>query len=371
METWSIVCVLLLSSCSAGDAHVGDEKLTQSAMPVWKQRDQVRAFYSGHSLSDGVPEAVAQIAGSLGRSLEFEFQSVGYSLLRERTRGPDPKSEAWSGYKTGKNKVGEGLDVAQELASPTHLVPGAHYDVLVVTERHDLPEVAVHGQTATYLSDFAQRAWAANPDTDVFFYQTWMPLDVADPLPWVHYERAVRPLWECVASRVNKSLAPTAGRRVRVLPGASALADLVGELWRGSVPGLQHLTPPDRVRLLFQDAVHLSPLGTYFMGLVHYAVLFGQSPHGALGQPGIEVETAAHLQGLASRHAVTYGRIADAAASRDMASCRAFAAGEACALFYSYAGGTNPLAKLKHKAEAWRCGRQYAGADDPQNPFHD
>ena len=39
------------------------------AEPVWTSRTELRAFYSGHSLSDGVPEVVEQIARARGQRL--------------------------------------------------------------------------------------------------------------------------------------------------------------------------------------------------------------------------------------------------------------------------------------------------------------
>src|SRR5688572_8555317 len=102
---------------------------------------RLRAFYSGHSLSDGVPEVVAGIARSLGRDFDFEFQSLPGSLIRARTAGDEPGAPEGSGYRLGKNRNGSGLDV--EAALRTRPIAGGNapepYDVLVVTERHDLP----------------------------------------------------------------------------------------------------------------------------------------------------------------------------------------------------------------------------------------
>ena len=54
---------------------MSEEAREAAGMSAWKPRDHVRAFYSGHSLSDGVPEVVEQIARSLGHRLDFEAQS--------------------------------------------------------------------------------------------------------------------------------------------------------------------------------------------------------------------------------------------------------------------------------------------------------
>jgi len=62
---------------------MSEEAREATGVSAWKPRDNIRAFYSGHSLSDGVPEVVEQVASSLGHRLDFETQSMGYSLLRQ------------------------------------------------------------------------------------------------------------------------------------------------------------------------------------------------------------------------------------------------------------------------------------------------
>ena len=131
------------------------------------------------------------------------------------------------------------MNVAEELRQPRRLGPGEKYDVLVVTERHDLPAIARKERTAFYLTDMAQHLLAGNPDAEVLLYHTWLHLDPDAPGPWIDYERAVLPMWECVASRANLDL-PARGNvpRVRVLPGGGALAELAAALWEGKVPGV-------------------------------------------------------------------------------------------------------------------------------------
>ena len=348
-----------------GEGNVQDESLAEDPTFAWTPRDEVRAFYSGHSLSDGVPDAVARIAAARGQTWEFEMQTAGYSLLRTRTKG-EVSSPTWDGYKTGRNREGSGLDVAQELASPSRISPGHKYDVLVVTERHDLPETAVTEGTATYLADFAKRARQANPRTEVFFYHTWLPLDASAPEPWVRYERRAQRLWECVASRANRDLGDPSNP-IRVLPGGTALADLVELFWQGKVPGIADADPGARVRRLFRDGVHPSSLGIYFMGLVHYAFLFGQAPSGT-AMTEVADETRLFLEQFAYRQAQSYAPVANAAARRDMDACRLFAANEMCAASYDLPDrGRRGLVFGPYRS--WRCRRAYLDVTAPGNPF--
>ena len=350
----------------AEGAPVGTEPID------WGKRDHVRAFYSGHSLSDGIPEAVEQIARSLGHRLEFEVQVLGYSLLRQRTKGEVPASPDWPGYRSGRNRSGAGMNVAEELRRPQRLANGEKYDVLVVTERHDLPAIAKKEQTAFYLADMAKHLLAGNPDGEVLLYHSWQNIDPDAPWPWIDYERAVSQMWECVASRANLDL-PRRGNapRIRVLPGGSALAELVADLWAGKVPGVAAAAPGTRVRLLFSDNVHMSDVGRYYLALVHYAVLFGRSHEGAVVPGAIAPETGRYLQALAWRYSASYGQRANASATRDMASCRKIMQDDVCPAFVALQKSTRiPLvATLKRRLDTYLCQREYTDARDPQNPF--
>lgn len=354
----------LVVGCGGATSGHEEPLLPQEAFQ-WTTRERVHAFYSGHSLSDGVPEAVARIAAGRGQTLEFEFQSAGYSLLRERTKGA-ASSPTWDGYRTGLNRRGSGLDVALELLKPSSLSPGSVYDAVVITERHDLPWTVATEGTATYLADFAQRAWSGNPAADVFLYHTWLAVDLADPLPWIRYELQALRLWECVASRANRDLNVTSGRRIRVLPGGAALAALTERLWVGQVPGVSIDDPSARVRLLFADDVHLSAIGKYYMGLVHYAVLFGQPPRDSQIH-GVSPETVAYLERFAHDITTAYARVADAASRRNSEACRTFAVEMCDASYRLPARGWRD--RLSGPYRMWSCRRLFADPDDPGNPF--
>jgi hypothetical protein len=337
---------------------------------AWAPRDHVRAFYSGHSLSEGVPEVVEQIARSLGHRLDFEVQVLGYSLLRQRTKGELPSASEWPGYRAGQNREGAGLNVAEELRQPRRLASGDKYDVLVVAERHDLPAIARNERTAFYLTDMAKHLLAGNPDAEVLLYHTWLQVDLDEPGRWIDYERAVLPMWECVASRANLDL-PARGDapRVRVLPGGSALAEAVAALWTGKVPGVAASDPGARVRLLFSDNVHMSDVGRYYIALVHYAILFGRNPEGAAIPTPLTPEASRYMQTLAWQYAVSYGQRANDSARRDMARCRTLMQEEVCPAYGALRQGKGVLATLKRQLETYSCRREYADAQDPENPF--
>jgi len=311
------------------------EPLVEDAAFAWPSRDHVRAFYSGHSLSDGVPEAVARIAAASQQRFDFRVQSVGYSLLKDRQPNADFAAIAW--------------------------------DAVVVTERHDLPWAAAQEGTATHLAELARRTWTQNPNADVFLYHSWLPLDRAAPQSWVAYERAAERLWECVASRANVDVARD-GARIRVLPGGRVLADLVEMLWDGRVPGLSAMSPVDRVGLFFDDNVHLSPAGKAYMGQLHYAFLFGQAPTESPVVAPLTRETVAFLGEFAHQQAVAYATVANAASQRGMEACRVFAL-EEMPRVTSELPAWSWRERLMRPYKTWSNSRVYRNAQSAQNPF--
>ena len=64
---------------------MGAEVLEAAGTTAWTPRDHVRAFYSGHSLNEGVPEIVEQIARSLGYRRDFESR---FEAIRSCANGP-------------------------------------------------------------------------------------------------------------------------------------------------------------------------------------------------------------------------------------------------------------------------------------------
>lgn len=363
---------VLITLTTDNGVSMSEKNREMAGTSAWAERDHVRAFYSGHSLSEGVPELVELIARSVGRRLDFEVQILGYSLLRERTKGEVPSASEWSGYRAGYNRVGAGLNVAEELRQPQRLTPGDKYDVLVVTERHDLPAIARKERTAFYLIEMAKHLMTGKADAEVLLYHTWLNLDPDAPWPWIQYERAVLPMWECIASRANLELAPREDvPRVRVLPGGGALAELTAALWDGKVPGVEASAPGARVRMLFSDNVHMSDVGRYFVALVHYAVLFGRSPEGTEIPTTLSPETGRYMQTLAWQYVASYGQRANAAVRQNMPTCRTLMAEEICPAYSAFRQSKEVpvLAFLKRQLDNYSCRHAYADPHDPQNPF--
>ena len=189
--------------------------------PGAMRRDRANLFISGHSLTDQpMPTFLAQIAGSLGTPMRWNRQYVVGSTLRERTRGMKADAQAWSGYRLGANREGEGMDVVAELRQP-RTISGERYDTLLITEQNGLLWSLLNHDSVRYLRHFHERFIDGNPQGQTYFYEPWNSLNSKDdPRRWIAFERAASPVWQCIATRVNISLAAE-GRRDRIasMPG--------------------------------------------------------------------------------------------------------------------------------------------------------
>ena len=234
------------------------------ALPLAAQTPPQRLFYSGHSLlNEPLPSDVARIAASLGTPLQhWERDTPPGSSMRERVA-----AGAW---------------------------PREAVDTLIVTEQHTLIGNLVWNDSTGQLRRLHERLLAANPRGRTWFYAPWLNLDdKTDPRRWVAYERAASPVWHCVVTRINASLAAEGrGDRIEFLPAAALLAALVERAAQGGVPDVN-------VAALVRDDVHLTALGSYFMSLAVVATLFERSPVGAAVPDGLDVNTARALQGAA------------------------------------------------------------------------
>jgi hypothetical protein len=291
-----LTCSWAVAATLSGSAEDGE-----MAQGVSSQ-NQARIFISGHSLTDNpLPDYLASVAESLGTQLLWNQQNIVGSSIRARTRGDGGESGSWSGYSQGKNRKGHNLNVISELNKPRTIGAGP-YDVLIITEQHTLLGALVWNDTVRYLRHYHDRMIQAHPRARTLLYHSWISLnDKSDPRRWIAYEKSAAPLWECIATRINRSLAAE-GRsdRIASLPAGSALAVLIERAVQGEgLPGISASNVAQVVDRLIADDVHLTALGSYYMALVSYASIFESSPIGAWKPPDVTYEQARSLQQVA------------------------------------------------------------------------
>lgn len=302
-----------------------------SAMP-----SPLRIFYSGHSLMDRpLPDHVEALAQAEGREVQWERQYRVGSLLRERTRGLDASSASWSGWTLGDNRQGSGLDVAAALSGRIPALPP--FDVLVVTERHDILWAMQNESTAGYLRRLHDERVRGRPEGATWFYESWQSMSADRIADWARYETAAAIGWQCAAAEVNRSLqAEGRADRVQSLPAARALVRLVERATSPTGwPGVTAATPQATVERLFSDAVHLTDAGMYYMALVTWAFVNG-APATRVDLPVPKGMDPALAAGLRSAAADAHAALRDQTLSEASAeACQARLA-EVCPIVWPY-----------------------------------
>jgi hypothetical protein len=303
--SWVILVAAMVVGCSDADR---DSKRDEARAGVgeWSARlSQPRVaaniFYSGHSLMDQpLPDFVQKIAESLSTQIQWNRQYVVGSSILRRGRGTDSAAAGAPGYQRGSNRGGEGLDVVAELREPKTIA--GSYDVLVITEEHTLLETLLQSDTVRQLRHYHERFTAGNPNGQTFLYEPWYGIDdKSNPARWIEYERAASPIWQCVATRINVSLAAE-GRSDRLisLPAGAALADLIDRATRGeALPSITRASVRETVDSIVKDDVHLTPLGVYYISLVTYSSVYQRPATGAWHSDFVTEAQAASLQAIA------------------------------------------------------------------------
>ncbi len=184
-------------------------------------------------------------------------------------------------------------------------------DVLILTEAQPLANHVRWSQSPEMVARWAGAAWEANPQTEVWLYETWpslasgpgaqVPDDPGAQVPWRQRITDDWPVWLSLTDAANAAR-PEGAPPVRVVPAGQAMGRLADAIAAGQVPGLTS------VRDLFDDDIHLNGRGLYFVTLVHVAALTGQSPEGMppkltrrwLNRRAVvEADTAAAMQRIA------------------------------------------------------------------------
>lgn len=219
--------------------------------------DGLSAFFIGHSLvSPTLPMMLTDLLG----------QEVHYEIINGA-----PLQVTWQDSAKAEGEDGR----AWLAANPV--------DVLVMTERVPLAGTIEWHDSAKYAREWADLAAKTNPDVRPYIYETWHSLDSGtgvevpyDPdshLPWRQRLDRDLALWKSIADDANKGR-PAEYLPIRLIPAGQAMARLSDAIDAGTVPGIKS------IRELFRDDIHPTDVGFYFIALVHYAEMTGDSPVG-------------------------------------------------------------------------------------------
>lgn len=253
-------------------------RLILSSIPVLllvphTSAQDLHAFYVGHSLSDGVIEMV--------NSLAAHHPEVGFTFRYQSIPG-SPLFYNWDAKQRDDYPVNDPFYCG--FYEPSRGLPNGSFTTLVLTE--SVPRrMANIADTYQYADSFLVYAKAFNPATKVFLYEVWHCLESGTPTgcaydvdtaPWRQRLNDDLPMWHSVVDTLNAR--HPSPEPVCLIPGGQAMAALYDSIQAGNVPGIS------AIHQLFSDDIHLTDVGKYFVGCVHFATLYGTSPVGLPAQ---------------------------------------------------------------------------------------
>jgi hypothetical protein len=312
-------------------------------------------YWVGHSLmnarDDHVPQSqnLLEKVGVLAAARGLQYHSFDHTFWGS------PLSLLWRGRPHGWDReLPEMPARLRELREH-----GARYDAMVLTEVIPVRSAIDDEYSVYYASQFACTLLAQNPNARIYLYETWSHLQASDPerdygsparYDWAQTLRDERSDHELIADRVSAGQVIEPGLRGRLLrhirsaspcvlrepvflvPVGTALARLSDRLreeswdyrgrtlepadlffnpydeWPADWPR-EDLSEAEARRIMTDlprrdptrphDDIHPSDLGVYFSSLVHFAVLYRQSPEGLppLAE-GLSEQTAHLMQSL-------------------------------------------------------------------------
>ena len=285
--------LLLLSACGltrcAPEPLGAAEVAALYATPAPPPEGPLRVFHIGHSLvGRDMPAMLQQLAqagveaGTLDGGIDggaadepnvarpgYESQ-LGWGAPMRSHWDPD---EPINGFET-ENDHPRYRDAREAVTS-------GGYDALVLTEMVEIRDAIEYHDSWRYLMEWARAAWAANPETRVFFYESWHGLK--DEEGWLtRLDRDLELYWE--REILDRALAhDDIDRPIHMIPGGQVMAAVTRALEARAAEGAPVTTPAGPLvdaQGLFADEIHFNDYGAYLIALTHYAVIYGRDPAG-------------------------------------------------------------------------------------------
>lgn len=256
-------------------------------------RSRARPYFIGHSLvNHDMPAMVQDIARGFGMDHVYDVQVKNGTVLRVAWDEVSPAGE-------GRAADGEDGRPNTGLRLPgvaRNVLPNGQFDVVVLVELGPIDNHVTWNCPAAYALEFYNLAVRANPETQVYYYETWGFHTDADFQGFISRSRDV--IYEYVIDGVNNPSVPPRrpagngncphpnppasrepGKPMLMIPAGRGMALLDAAIQAGTVPGITSRAQ------LFRDQIHLTDLGNYFVALVQYATIYGRDPAGATNAP--------------------------------------------------------------------------------------
>ncbi len=239
---------------------------------------------------------LSNISTGFNQTFDYDYQLVAGGFLFGQ----------WGdvlNYSTGEFEPGDGTPLAYNDAEG---FPSGEYDTLILTDNWDtIPHG--WGNTSQYLARFADYFYDNNNAGQTYFFQNWPSLQNENLADWRAQIDHDLSTWQQVMDTVNGYQAASevsdslfyipadeqlnaAALRVKMIPAGLALARVYDEYQMGNLPPegrsfIAELFKYPDLTLRGDEAQngtevigHLSPEGEYFIALVVYASIYGESP---------------------------------------------------------------------------------------------
>lgn len=243
---------------------IGSRALAQSG--AYPEQTRAATVFVGHSLINyDMPRMVEVMAASrAGMSLTGAVQVINGAPLAanwERCRRANfrgeypPKDFACDSIERGS--------------------ASGPYDSLIATDANNSIESnRIWNRTHEFLEQFMELLLSHNQSARTFLFTSWESWEFHEGR-WLEAIESELTQYETIAREAERlSRARGRGGRVEVIPVNLALKNLVEAIQRSEVPGMTTR------QQIFDDGVHMSPLGNYFVASVVFSALFNRSPEG-------------------------------------------------------------------------------------------
>jgi hypothetical protein len=217
-------------------------------------------YYVGHSLINlNIPFMVQEMAQAANKPADYRHHINIGAPLRLNWDEPWKFNGDLHWVATLGREVEHGTDFSVEL-------PRGGYTALVLTEAQSFQSNLMYNDGIGHGRKFDELARRASPNVKTYCYETWNEVKDSNYAAWRQTINVDRPFWEKMAGGIRPDSL--------IVPGGQAMAALYDALLRGPVGRLTNISQ------VFNDNIHLTNTGNYYIALVMYATLFKMSPEG-------------------------------------------------------------------------------------------
>lgn len=266
-KTISLPITLITSICLMScQKKLSDETLDALYQPLSPPNNPLATFHVGHSLvGPHMPYMLQQLSPAGHRY----HSQLGWGTALKAHWEPSVKINGLEQEK--QQDYYRNLDEA---------ITSQDYHAFVLTEMIEIKDAIKYFDSEKYLAKFADRINQHNPEARIYFYESWH--EVNDPAGWINrLENDYPRYWK--EKVLHPALARLKGKvPIYVIPVGQVFAKFFQELEQfGGFDGMRK--PVDifnRKEDGTLDVIHINDVGSYFVAIVHYAVLYQRNPEG-------------------------------------------------------------------------------------------